>query len=87
MALTFPNLSRSYDARRGLVRFWGYDSALEVAFLVEVGALCKLRPQTGDLEEAYLDAFDATREQVLAVARKVYSKARYGPFLLTATDF
>ena len=46
MTLNFPNASRSYDARRNLVRFWGYDSALEVSFLVEAGALCKLMPQT-----------------------------------------
>src|SRR3546814_13680382 len=72
--LTFPNLSRSYDARRDLVRFWGYDSALEVAFFVETSALCKLRPETGKLEAAYLDAFDAAREQILAVAPKVYSQ-------------
>jgi|GEM_PF-3111735 len=25
MAITFPNLSRSYDATRRAVRFWGYD--------------------------------------------------------------
>src|SRR3546814_2057400 len=74
MTLTFPKLSRSYDARRDLVRFWGYDSALEVAFFVETSALCKLRPETGKLEAAYLDAFDAAREQILAVAHKVYSQ-------------
>lgn len=87
MTLAFPNLSRSYDARRELVRFWGYDSALEVPFFVEAGALCKLIPQTSNLEAGYLDAFDASRERILDVARKVYSQARDGPFLLTATDF
>lgn len=87
MTLTFPNLSRSYDARRDLVRFWGYDSALEVAFFVETSALCKLRPETGKVEAAYLDAFDAAREQILAVAHKVYSQARHSPFLLAEADF
>src|SRR3546814_16594509 len=86
MTLTFPNLSRSYDARRDLVRFWGYDSALEVAFFVETSALCKLRPETGKLEAAYLHAFDAAREQILAVAHTVYSQARHGPFLLAEAD-
>src|SRR3546814_17424538 len=85
--LTFPNLSRSYDARRDLVRFWGYDSALEVAFFVETSALCKLRPETGKLEAAYLAAFDAAREQILAVAHTVYSPARPGPFLLAEAAF
>ena len=31
MTLDFPNESRSYDAKRNLVRFWGYDSALEIS--------------------------------------------------------
>src|SRR3546814_18341761 len=86
MTLTFPNLSRSYDARRDLVRFWGYDSALEVAFFVETSALCKLRPETGKLEAAYLDAFDAAREQILDYAHQVYSQARPGPFLLAEAE-
>jgi hypothetical protein len=29
MALSFPNQSRSYDATRRAVRFWGHDSAME----------------------------------------------------------
>ena len=32
MALNFPNPSRSYDASRHCVCFWGYDGAREVAF-------------------------------------------------------
>jgi hypothetical protein len=39
MALNFPNGSRSFDARRDLIRFWGYDSALEISFFVEMSAL------------------------------------------------
>lgn len=87
MALSFPNASRSYDETRNLVRFWGYDSALEIAFLVEVGALCKLEPRMGNLEADSLEAFDAARERVLEVARKVYTRGRCGPYLLAAADF
>ncbi|MGC2824133.1 MAG: DUF1488 family protein, partial [Pseudolabrys sp.] len=29
MAITFPNRSRSYDATRRAVRFWGYDRSME----------------------------------------------------------
>src|SRR3546814_20314123 len=87
MTLTFPNFGRSYDARRDLIRCWGYDSALEVACFVETSALCERRPETGKLEAAYLDAFDAAREQILAVAHKAYSQARPGPFLLAEADF
>jgi len=32
MTLNFPNEGRSYDARRRLVCFWGYDSTIEVSF-------------------------------------------------------
>jgi len=35
MALNFPNPSRSYDASRHCVCFWGYDNAREIAFLVD----------------------------------------------------
>jgi hypothetical protein len=87
MTLNFPNLSRSYDERRNLVRFWGYDRALEVPFFVEVSALCKLLPQTQNLEAGYLDAFDAAREQILEAARKVYAQTSRDAYLLAATDF
>jgi hypothetical protein len=87
MTLNFPNLSRSYDARRRAVRFWGYDSALEIAFFVDVEALCKLSPQTKNLEADYLDSFDSAREPIFAAARKAYSRASRGPYLLMAADF
>jgi Protein of unknown function (DUF1488) len=45
MALNFPNLSRSYDAKGHCVRFWGYDEVLEIPFFVEEGALSRIHPQ------------------------------------------
>lgn len=87
MTLNFPNASRSFDATRNLVRFWGYDSALEVSFLVEVSALRKLKPQTSDREADCLATFDAVREDVLEAARRVYSPASQGPYLLAAANF
>ena len=87
MTLNFPNESRSYDARKNLVRFWGYDSALEISFFIEVGALYKLNPQTRNVEEGYLEAFDAARDQIHETARKVYSRARKDAYLLAAADF
>ena len=42
MALTFPNPSRSYDATRRAVRFWGYDSSMEASFFVSADALKNL---------------------------------------------
>jgi hypothetical protein len=87
MTLNFPNGSRSYDARRNLIRFWGYDSALEISFLVEVSALYKLNPQTRNVEAGYLEAFDAARDRIHETARKVYSRARKGTHLLAEADF
>ena len=39
MALSFPNQSRSFDATRCAVRFWGHDSAMEASFFVTDDAL------------------------------------------------
>lgn len=87
MTLSFPNASRSYDETRHRVRFWGYDSTLEICFFVEAGALCKLMPQSGSLEADCLGTFDASRERILEAARKVYTRGRHGPYLLSAADF
>ena len=87
MTVNFPNVSRSFDARRNVIRFWGYDSALEVSFFLEVGALFKLIPQTRDEEAGYLESFDAARDRIHEAARKVYSRAHKGVHLLAAADF
>jgi hypothetical protein len=87
MTLNFPNDSRSYDERGRRVRFWGYDSSLEISFFVDVGALCKLLPQTKDLEDAYLEAFDVAKERIHEGARKAYGQSRQGSYLLAAADF
>lgn len=87
MTLNFPNQSRSYDARRNLIRFWGHDSALEISFFVEVSALYKLNPQTKSVESGYLEAFDAARPQIHETARKAYSRDYKGAYLLAAADF
>ena len=87
MTLNFPNGSRSYDARRNLIRFWGHDNALEISFFVEVSALCRLIPQTRDAEAGYLEAFDAARDRIHEAARNVYSRSRKGAYLLAAADF
>lgn len=87
MTLSFPNGSRSYDARRCLVHFWGYDSALEISFFIEVGALYKLNPQTRNAEASFLEAFDAARDRIHEAARKVYTRAHKDAYLLAAEDF
>jgi hypothetical protein len=51
MALIFPNHSRSYDATRRAVRFWGHDSAMEASFFVTTDALKHVQPDM-PLDEA-----------------------------------
>lgn len=89
MRLSFPNPSRSFDAANNRVRFWGYDRAIEVAFLVEEDALQKLYPQMGHAEAGFLEAFDATRQRIHEVADRVYlrEKGQTYSFRLTAEDF
>lgn len=87
MALNFPNRSRSYDQTRQRIRFWGYDSALEISFFLEVSTLYVLQPKTLDNEAGYLEAFDAGRERIYEVAKKVYGRGRHHSYVLTASDF
>ena len=87
MTLNFPNASRSYDARRNLIRFWGYDNALEISFFVAVSALYKLNQQTMNEDAEYLEAFDAAQDRIHETDCKVHSRGRKGAYLLAAADF
>jgi len=89
MTLRFPNQSRSFDDKRNRVRFWGYDSAIEISFFVEANALQKLSPEMSTTEDGYLKAFDATRERIHEVADKVYARDHKGSYAYTlaAEDF
>ena len=89
MRLSFPNPSRSFDASRSRVLFWGYDSAIEVSFFVEANALERLCPEISGAETAFLKAFDAARNRIHEVADKVYVRDRKGSYayILAADDF
>jgi hypothetical protein len=87
MALTFPNLSRSYDATRRAVRFWGYDSAMEASFFVSEDALKRVQPDVRSDEAGLLDAFDSNRELIYKTAIKVYGRGNKGSYDLVKTDF
>lgn len=73
MSIAFPNPSRSYDASRHGVYFWGYDNSREIAFIVEEAMLSRLSPTMGAGEQAALVAFDRHREGILARAKTLYS--------------
>jgi hypothetical protein len=87
MAVTFPNVSRSYDSSGNRVRFWGYDSAMEITFYVEEAALFRLSPKTSRVEAGILAAFDAARDRIMEVAAKIYSFEKRGFYILVASDF
>jgi Protein of unknown function (DUF1488) len=87
MALNFPNRSRSYDATRRAVRFWGHDSAMEASFYVTEDALKRVQPDMLLDEGGLLGAFDANRELIYKVATKVYDRGPRGSYDLLRTDF
>jgi hypothetical protein len=87
MVLSFPNQSRSYDATRRAVRFWGHESAMETSFFVTEDALKRIQPSVRLDEVGLLSAFDANRNLIYAVAAKVYARGRKGSYDLVSTDF
>ena len=88
MALSFPNQSRSYDATRRAVRFWGYDSAMRWGlFLRDRGRVKRVEPDMRSDEVGLLGAFDANRQLIYATAAKVYARGRRGSYDLVGDDF
>jgi hypothetical protein len=87
MPLIFPNQSRSYDRTRDAVRFWGYQSAMEFAFFVTTGALRKVQPDMQPDESGFLDAFDANRDRICAIAAVVHARGRKQSYELVTADF
>lgn len=86
MGLMFPNPSRSYDATRRAVRFWGHDNAMEWSFFVTEDALKSLHPKMEHGEVGMLAAFDAHRERIWRGAGRAYSRGRKGSYELGAND-
>jgi hypothetical protein len=87
MTLHFPNRSRSYDARNKRVRFWGHDSAMEVAFYLEETAIFQLAPETASEEEEILTAFDANWSRIMKTADRAYEGTHQYSHVLAAKDF
>ena len=87
MALSFPNDSRSYDATRRAVRFWGYDSAMEVSFFVNEDALKRIQPGMAFDQTGALRVFDVNRPLIYATAAKVYARGHRGSYDIVSSDF
>lgn len=86
MTIAFPNRSRSYDATRRAVRFWGYDRAMEGSFFIMVDAMKQIQPNRRVDATDILQAFDVNRERIYAIAAKVYARGRKGSYDLNAAD-
>lgn len=86
MAITFPNRSRSYDATRRAVRFWGYDRSMENSFFIMADALKQIQPNLRFDAIDILRAFDVNRERIYAAAAKVYARGRRGSYDLNVAD-
>ncbi|HEY2754933.1 MAG TPA: DUF1488 domain-containing protein [Pseudolabrys sp.] len=86
MAISFPNHSRSYDATRRAVRFWGHDRSMEASFFMTTEALTRLQPNLQSDAVEMLRAFDANRDRIYAIAARVYARGRKGSYDLVAAD-
>ena len=87
MALSFPNLSRSFDATRRAVRFWGYESAMEFSFFVTEDALKRVCPDMRLDAAGILSTFDDNRDLIYRTAAKVFARGRRGSYDLVPSDF
>jgi hypothetical protein len=85
--VTFPNESRSYDATRLAVRFWGYDQSMEIPFFIGAAVLCGLEPKMVPEPDGCLKAFDSHRARICSTAARVYARRRCGSYDLLASDF
>jgi hypothetical protein len=86
MAINFPNRSRSYDATRHAVRFWGYDQSMESSFFIMADTLKEMQPNLRFDANDILQAFDANRERIYSIAAKVYARGRRGTYDLNVED-
>lgn len=86
MAVHFPNQSRSYDATRHAVRFWGYDRSMESSFYVTADALRQIQPDSALDAVSLLRVFDINRHRIYAIAAKVYARGRRGSYDLNVAD-
>ena len=85
--IDFPNHSRSYDATRHAVRFWGYDSAMETSFFVSEDALKRIQPDMRLDEAGALSAFDLNRDLICAAAAKMYRRGQKGSYDIMPANF
>jgi Protein of unknown function (DUF1488) len=86
MTINFPNRSRSYDATRQAVRFWGYDRSMESSFFVTADALRFIQPDLKADAADLLRVFDSNRDRIYAMATKVYARGKRGTYDINVAD-
>jgi hypothetical protein len=87
MALNFPNPSRSYDAARRRIAFWGHDNTLEIPFFLDESAIFRLDPKTKNVEAGMLATFDAAKDRIHQVAGRLHSSAKRTFYVIGTDDF
>ena len=87
MTMNFPNRSRSYDAARQVIRFWGHDQSMETSFFVSADALLRIQPNLQPDEAGLLRAFDSNRERIHTAAARAYARGGKGSYHLDENDF
>lgn len=87
MALSFPNLARSYDEVHRRVRFLGHDGMFEVRFFVSADVLAGELSQRTASAGDYLASFDALRPRIQKVAMTAYAAARNSTIILDLGHF
>jgi hypothetical protein len=85
-SINFPNSSRSYDATRDAVRFWGYCYSMESSFFISAEALKRLQPDMENDEQSCLNAFDRNRNAIYSAATKVYAGGEKGSYNVSVSD-
>ena len=60
------------------MQFWGYDSAMEVAFFVTEDALKRVQPDMQSDEAGLLRALDSNRDLICRRAAKIYARGPQG---------
>lgn len=74
MSLSFANRTRTYDERRGVIRFVGHDGLKQIVFLLSVGLFEQDSSASSLREQGYLMAFDRCHSRILEIAHALYKK-------------
>lgn len=74
MSISFANRTRTYDERRGVIRFVGHDGLKQIVFLLSVALFEQDSSTSRPREQGYLIAFDRYHSRIVEIARVLYQK-------------